>query len=229
MALTRHSKSSTVFLQAKHYCLWREIKKAVDGCDSVEVTNPKTGDVLTKYGFRYHDVSGLVTACVWYDTEKKYSTRYIGFKLHLKDGADSYVVDMPYQSQMLRRFLRMAPNIDWSFPLSITVFKGKKQDGSEELAVWFQQGGETVKSFYTKDHPNGMPEATQDPITKDWDFKPQHRWLVGKLRDEIILKISEAAKRSAPPVEPVRESTEEPEPDYDPYGGQGITDDDVPF
>jgi len=236
MALTRRSESTTVYLQAKHYCLWQELKHPVEGCEAVEVKNPKTDVVSTKHGFKYNSVVGRAVKLEKYDTEKKYSTRYFGFKLHLKDGEDLYVLDMPYQSQLLRRFLRVAPNINWLLPLSITVFKGKKQDGSEELGVWFQQSGETVRAFYTREKPNGMPSAKQDPDTHEWDFREQHRWLVGQLKAVTVPAIEEAGKRIEPPVKPAHvedfgneypPEPEAPEPHH--RASDEITDDDVPF
>lgn len=201
MALTKRSENKIVYLEAKHYCLWRPLKKKVAGCDEVEVTNPKTGQVLTKYGYRYDSVSGHAVKLVKYDTEKKYSTRYFGFKLHLVEGGETYVLDMPYNSQMLRRFLRVAHNVDWSISLSITLFKGKKENGTEELGVWFQQRGQTVKPYYTREQPHGMPEATHDPTEDAWDFKSQHRWLIERLRAETIPDIEAAAAKVAPPLE----------------------------
>ena len=234
MALTKRSESNTVFLQAKHYCLWQELKQPVEGCDHVEVKNPKTDVVSTKHGFKFNTVSGLVTALVKYDTEKKYPTRYFGFKLHLRDGDDAYVLDMPYQSQLLRRFLRVAPNVDWNLPLSITIFKGKKDNGQEELGVWFQQHGETVKVYFNRENPRGMPSATQDPDTHEWDFRAQHRWLVDRLKTETIPDIEEAAKRAAPPVRPYEPEVQEPvapeeEVILPHHRSEEITDDDVPF
>lgn len=218
MALTRRSESNTIFLQAKHYCLWQELKQPAEGCDKVEVTNPKTGVVSTKFGFKFNSVSGLVTNMVKYDTEKKYSTRYFGFKLHLKDGDNAYVLDLPYQSQALRRFLRVAPNLDWNLPLSITVFKGKKENRTEELAMWFQQRGETIKMYFTRENPRGMPQAVHHADTQEWDFKEQHRWLVDRLKNETIPAILEAAKRVAPPVPqaPPANDSAEPQVPWDP-------------
>lgn len=238
MALERRSGAGLIYLQAKHYFLWRELKKEEKGCDVVEVTNPKTGQKLTKYGIGYHTVSGRVTKIAKYDTEKKYATRFFGFKLHFTDGVDSYVFDMPYNSQALRRFLAIAPNVNWDLPLSVTVFKGTKKEnatGADPTVIWFRQKEETVKSFFTKDNPNGMPQATQDWHSKEWDFRTQRRWLVDYMIENIVPKIEMAAARVAPPVEPMPEHIaaghdgDEPEPDFDPYGGQGITDDDLPF
>jgi hypothetical protein len=234
MGLTRKTEASVVYLEIKHYCLWQALKKEVKGCDVVQVTNPKTKEVITKYGFRFDTVIGRATKLVKYDTEKKYATRYFGFKLHMIDQGEKFVLDLPYNSQALRRFLRVAPNIDWFEPLSITVFKGKKKEGtagSEETGIWFQQVGETVRPYYTKENPHGMPEATYDDQLQQWDFRAQHRWLVGRLIEQTMPDIEEAAKVTAPPVEPDHGSdpgpdTEEAPPVYDTYEP---TDDDVPF
>ncbi len=237
MALTKHSDNNLIYLQVKHFSLWREVKKQVNGCEEIEVQNPRTGAVIKKYGYKYRDVSGRATKLVKYDTERKYSTRYFGFKLHIVDGAETYVLDMPYQSQILRRFLRVARNIDWSQPFTITVFKGKKNERNvEETGIWFQQRGETVKPYYTRENPRGMPPATQDPHTHEWDFKAQHRWLVDRLKEETMRDIEEAAARVAPPVEPapIDDAGDAAEPPIDDGEGprvsfDGIDDDDVPF
>ena len=232
MALTRQTESNLIYLQVKHFSLWREIKKQVNGCEAIEVTNPKTGSVITKYGYRFREVSGRVTKLVKYDTERKYPTRYFGFKMHIQDGAEIYVLDMPYTSQVLRRFLRVARNIDWRAPLSITVFKGRnKEKNTEELGVWFQQHGETVKAYYTRENPRGMPAAIQDPHTHEWDFKAQHRWLVDRLKEETIPDIEEAAKCAAPPVDPevVSDAAEPQYHDEPPPVDWNASNDDVPF
>lgn len=240
MALTKQSESSLVYLEVKHYSLWRGLKKKVDGCDEVDANNPSTGQTVRKYGYKYRSVSGRAVKLVKYDTEQKYSKRYFGFKLHLMDEGGTFVIDMPYQSQILRRFLRLARNIDWTKPFSITIFKGKKKEGAgvEETGIWFEQSGETVKSYYTLEHPHGMPAATQDPDTHEWDFKAQHRWLVERLKSETIHDIETAAARMAPPIESAAntddfndaiEPTEGPDTSNMPPCPDGITDDDLPF
>lgn len=234
MALTKRSDSNIIYLEVKHYCLWRGLKKEVTGCDVVEANNPATGSKVKKFGYIFDSISGHATKLVKYDTEQKYPKRYFGFKLHMVDGAETYVLDMPYSSQILRRFLRLARNIDWDLPLTITIFKGKKAPGAgvEGTGVWFQQRGATVKPYYSKEQPHGMPEATFDSVEQTWDFKPQHRWLVDRLQAETVEEIAAAAARLAPPDEMQRRSDQEPEPEHDgelPPHSDYITDDDVPF
>jgi hypothetical protein len=232
MALTRRSENQAVFLEAKHYCLWRALKTQVPGCEVVEANNPRTGATVKKFGYRYDTVAGIATKLLKYDTERKYSQRYFGFKLHLVDGAETYVIDMPYHSQLLRRFLRVARAVDWSKPLSITVFKGKKNAGEvEPTGVWFQQQGQTVKPYYTREQPHGMPEATHDSIEDQWDFKAQHRWLVERLITETIPDIETAARKVAPPIEPHTEEErgQEPPEDEGPPNTWEADNSDVPF
>ncbi len=233
MGLAKQSESNVVFLEVKYYSLWRALKKQVDGCDIETPTNPRTGEKVTKYGYKYRSVTGRATKLIWYDTGDKHAQRYFGFKLTMVDQGDTFVVDMPWNSQILRRFMRLARNIDWSQPFTLTIFKGKKKEkaGSEDTGIWFEQGGETVKAYYTREEPHGMPIATQDSVTHDWDFKPQQKWLAAKLKDETAADIADIAAASAPPIEPdhgeqqnSENRDEELMPPHDP-----ITDDDVPW
>ena len=68
-----------------------------------------------------------------------------------------------------------APSIDWNLPFTIQVWKGKTKEGqgAAETAILFRQSGDTLKWFFTRDHLNGMPDATQDTDTKEWDFRAQ--------------------------------------------------------
>jgi hypothetical protein len=219
-----------IYLQVKHFALWREIKKPVPGCESIEVTNPKTKEVITKHGYKFDSVEGHVVKLVKYDTGKTYATRYFGFKMHLADKGETFVLDMPYQSQILRRFLRTAPNIDWTAPLCINAFKSKKDNPGDpdSTGIWFRQRGETIKPYHTKETPNGMPQATHDKMTDEWDFKPQQRWLVEQLQAVTIPAIEKAAASATPPVEHDDEDVTDDElVDIPPHGS--MDDSEPPF
>jgi hypothetical protein len=234
MGLIKRTESSVVYLEVKHYSLWRALKKEVAGCDVVEVNNPATGAKVTKYGYKFDTVTGLATMLVKYDTGQKYAKRYFGFKLSLMDGGELFVLDMPYSSQILRRLVHVAPNIDWSRPLSITVFAGKKKEGAKAGAdptgIWFQQDGETVKVYYTRDNAHGMPDAVYDDERQEWDFRAQQRWLVERLKNDTIPAIEAAAKAHVKSLAKVDDDNFEPpaaavgeDPNWE------ASDDDVPF
>ena len=235
--LTKKTSSSQVFLEVKHHCIWRQIKTQAEDCDAVEVTNPKTKEVLTKYGYRYDSVAGYAVKLQKYDTGTKYGARYFGFKLHLADEHEVYVLDLPYHSQVLRRLLRAAPNIDWAAPLTVSAFKARKKDSADyETGIWLRQGGDTIKAFYTKDEPHGMPAAEFDKDENRWDFRAQHRWLVAQFESLVTAQVAATGERHgavqpAASMPPVAQEEEQPqqEPPQPPVDWSQITDDDVPF
>ena len=228
MGLTKRSESTIIYLQAKHFCLWQESKTRGEDTEAIEVTNPRTGEKITKHGYRFDTVTGRAVELAKYDTGSKYNERYFGFKLHLVDGIDRYVIDLPYRSTILRRFLRVAPTLDWSKPFSITVFKGKPRKGDNDVTgIWFQQNGATVKPHFTREEPHGMPDARYDEATQEWDFRAQHRWLVTRLEEDTGPAITLAAgtvklaSGGHTPAVAADASPREDEP--------AIDDDDVPF
>lgn len=233
MPLGKRSENKKIYLQVKYYCLWRSIDKPVAGCDEIEVTNPRTQQKVKQHGYAYEFVTGRLVKIEKYDTGKKYATRFFGFDVHIFDGTDTFVIKMPYQSQILRRFLRLAPNLNWEQPITLSIFKGKKNKGeAEDTGIWFQQNGATVKPYYTRENTHGCPPATQDPHTEEWDFKAQHQWLVQQLVNVIIPSVEIAAARQAPPVERHYEADEhegDPREDDEPPKAWQASDDDVPF
>src|SRR5580658_7000187 len=98
MGLTKQSDSNVVFLEVKYYSLWRALKKQVDGCDTETPTNPRTGEKVTKYGYKYRSVTGRATKLAWYYTGDKFAQRYFGFRLTIVDQGDTFVIDMPWRS-----------------------------------------------------------------------------------------------------------------------------------
>lgn len=232
MGLTRRLESNRIYLQVKHSCLWQEFKRQTKDTEAIEVTNPSNGAVITKHGVRYENVTGHVVKIETYKRDFQ-GKKFVGFKVHFEEGGQIIVVDMPYQSIVLRRFLRILPNINWQLPLSLSIFPGKGKDDKPELGVWFRQNGATIRSFYSKEEPHGMPQARQDPVTQEWDFRDQHRWLVEKLIDVHMPAIAMVAAAKHPPIEPNEEQAE-PEPSNEfsgeiPPHSDYINDDDVPF
>ena len=218
MGLTRQSDSDTIYLQVKDYSIWRELKRQEDGCDVITVENPRTKEILTKYGYKYKSIEGLAVSLAPYSNEHA-GVKYAGFKLVLEDADDRYSLDMSHNGQLLRRFLRCAPNFNWSHPLKISAFKSKKENPGDpdSTGIWFQQGAETVPPFYTRTDPHGMPEAIKDELSGEWDFKTQNRWLVNKLTTETIPAIE--ASRSHAPV--TRHEDEQGAPPPNDFDGDG--------
>lgn len=202
MPLTRLSESSGMFLTIKNHTLWQEIKKKVEGCEEITVTNPKTKQVMTKYGYKFKDATGYVIAIDRYKREFEGKV-FAGYKLKMYDGDNLFFLDIPFKSIFFRKFSHLMHSIDFRKPLSIAAWKSKEKNrnGGEETAIWFTQGGESVKTHITKEHPNGCPPAVQDPDDKEWSFKERDKWLVKQIEDVITPRVVEAAKFNPKPGE----------------------------
>jgi hypothetical protein len=194
MPLTPESDSSAIYISIKLHKLWRELKKPVEGCKEIEVTNPTTRQTMKKYGYHYNDVTGYVVALEKYKREAA-GAKYAGFKMKMFDGADTFFVDMPLKSVFLRKFMKVMHNIDFRVPLKIAAWKSKEKTkkGNDETAIWWTQNGVTVPYYFTKDHPNGMPQARKDPHTDEWDFREQLIWLLNRIEEDIKPRIAAAA------------------------------------
>lgn len=82
-------------------------------------------------------------------------------------------LDQYFQFQMSsgfgNAFLKTLPNIDLS--KKITLIPSQKiKDDKKESTLFIKQGGATLKRYYTKDHPNGIPEMTKVK------FKGEEKW-----------------------------------------------------
>lgn len=229
MALVKREGGNITYLQIKDFSIWKEIKALSEGCEAITVNNPSTGETLTKYGYKFDELSGRIVKLEQYNKDFG-GTRYVGFNLVLLDDGKRFSLEMPYESQVFQRFLLVAPNIVLGLPLSISAFKGKPQraGGKDKTAVAFRQDGKNVPQFYSREEPHGMPLATQDPITGTWDFGPQKRWLVQKLISETVPQIEQIAKTMTTPV--AHDADQGPdayeESDMPPHGS---TEDDCPF
>ena len=226
MPLNRRAESTAVFLSIKHHCIWQQLEKPTSDSISVEVTNPETKQVLTKHGYQYNDVSGHVSAIEKYDRSVK-GKRYRGYKMKISDGAEVFYLDMPDNSRVMRKFLMLMPNVDWDKPLRIAAWRTRKEGGDVETAILFSQDSQPLKHYYTKAHPNGLPDAIKHPRTEKWDFTDQEDFLFEKLDKEIIPAIAEATKRRGE-IHFESADTEAPPPARAVYS-DGIDEDAVPF
>lgn len=229
MGLTKQSDSNSIIIQAKHYSLWRGLKAAEPGCDSVEVNNPSTGERVVKYGYRYNNLTAFAVRLEWYDTGTKHDTQYLGFKMHMIDGDGSkFILDMPLNSPLLKKFMRVAPNLNFSKEISITVFRGKGEGAVDPTAIWFKQDDTTIFQAYTKDNPNGLPPAKQSRSTGKWNFDDQNDWLIERINEDTIPAVAAASVQRGDVLSSPRHIDAAPSHPAS-VTPQYIEDDDVPF
>lgn len=197
------------FLLVKHHSLVLESKEPKEGYEPIEVRNPKTNELLTKYIKRFEAVDGMVKRIEWYDSGDTYSTRFMGLKIHLTDQGQYFQLDLPFNSRPYDSFTKLAENIDFEKPVEFSVWHDRKQD-STAFAV--RQNGIPVKWKYVKGDMGECPDAVQDELGK-WDFRDQRLWLRNRMLNVVI-----------PHVEALN-AFDEPEPEY--TGAENEVDADV--
>lgn len=187
------------FLLVKHHSLVLESKEPKEGYEPIEVKNPKTDEIKTKYIKRYEAVDGMIKRIEWYDSQNAYATRFMGLKIHLTDAGQYFQLDLPFNSRPYDSFVKLAENIDYTKPVEFSVWHDRKQDTT---AFAVRQDGIPVKWKYTRDDMGECPQPVQDELGK-WDFRDQRLWLRKRMLEVVI-----------PHVEALN-AFDEPEPEYD--------------
>lgn len=198
MALKERTESNNKFLVVKHHSIVLESKEPQEGYEEVHPTNPKTGEVTTKYIKRFAAVEGVIRRIEWYDTKDNYATRFLGIKIHLRDGGEYYQLDLPFNSRAYDTFTKLMENIDYTKPVEFSAWHDRKED---RTAFAVKQDGTFVKYKYTRDNMGDCPVPTQDSFGK-WQFQTQKEWLYKRLTQVVI-----------PQVEALN-TFDEPEPEY---------------
>jgi len=198
MALHERTQNNTAYLLVKHHSLILESKEPREGYEPIEVTNPRTNEQIVKFIKRYAAVDGMIKGIEWYDSADKYSTRFMGIKIHIRDNGEYFQLDLPFNSRPFDSFSKLAENIDFSKPVEFSVWHDRKTDGT---AFAVKQDGVPVKWKYVKDDMGECPPAVQSKLGK-WSFDAQREWLVENLCNVVI-----------PQVAALNEF-DEPEPEY---------------
>lgn len=210
MLKERSEHSDKVFLVVKHNCICQESKEPREGWRETPVYNPSTEETQIKWIRPYDRVSGHIDKIEWYsrDDEKSGKT-FMGYSIHITDGDEAAVLDLPFGSTAYRVFSKIAENINYGEPVEFAAWRDRKTD---KLAFGAKQGDTWIKHRYTAANPGECPEPTQNPITKKWDFSAQELWLKERI-DTLVAPIVDewAAYRNANKPQPAPQPEPEPE------------------
>lgn len=204
MGLQERTKSNGNFLSVKHGGLCLEHKPTsetteaeiaqweADGYVQREIDNPSdvkpdgSLGTVTKWIRKFAGLDGKIVKIEWYDREDG-GARYVGIKLHVRDGGDFFQVDLPYGKPHFDYFTKVMENIDFERPVEINAWPDKAKPRQTVFVI--KQGGDYVQWRYTRDNMGDCPPAVQSPVTKKWSFEDQKEWLARKLMEEIIPKV----------------------------------------
>ena len=105
--------------------------------------------------------------------DSKYGSNLI---LNLVDEDETrYDLQIKVDSQFFGQFVKRIPNLDLDKAVSFIL--GKSKEG--KAFMFLQQDGVTVKSAYTKDNPNGLPQPSKKTVKgkEVWDWEEQENFL----------------------------------------------------
>lgn len=186
--LQEQTDTGTIYLKIKHSSICEESKADQPGFEPVEVTNPRTGENITKYIKRYKGVEALVCKVEWYERDFE-GTPFMGFNLYLDANGVPCVLDLPLKSRVTSRFMKLAENIDFMQPVEFSAWHDRKSDST---AFNVRQNGESVPQKYTMEHPGDCPPPVQSKVTKKWNFDAQTEYLLDVMNKIVIPAVNEA-------------------------------------
>lgn len=209
---TRSKDSNGTYLKIFGGKIVQERSENFTSDNEVKVRENKNGNKV--YYVEYDSVSGKLVHAEMKHIEK-ISADVI--ELLLKDGIDSYQLTLSVDSRYGQSFMARMLALDLNEEVEIIPYAFENKEGKKVSGLNIKQNGEKVNSLYTKDSPNGMPEAKQVRKGKEikWDFTDQTNFYYDKF-EEFAAKF---------PKQGDVHSSKEEVTDFD----DDISDDELPF
>lgn len=164
-------------LHVKRGAICLESSEAKEGYERVE--GDVDGNPYEKWVLKNGSVDGMITGTYWYDTGDEQPTRYQGLKVHIDDGDEQYMLDLPFGKGPYDNFTKFAENIDFEQTVEFVAFPDKDRPTSTVLAA--KQDGKIIRQKYTKNNLGDCPPAVENKRTGKWNFDEQRDWLLDNL------------------------------------------------
>lgn len=187
----QRSESTGRFFLVKHNCICEESSKERPGFEPVEVMNPSTKEVAIKFIKRYDFLEAMVKKIEWRDTEEKYDQRYMSWKIHLDADGEKGTLEIPFNSRVGDRFMKLAENIDFSKPVEFRAWR----DNDDKTAFIVKQDDQNIPQKYTKAHPGDCPPPVQKFGGK-WNFDDQSEFLHRQMMTIVLPRVEAATGNS---------------------------------
>lgn len=167
---TRDKGSNGTYLKIFGGKIVQERSEMFTSDNEVLVRENKNGNKV--YYVEYDSVSGKLTKAEMKHIEQ-ISADVI--ELVLKDGIDTYKLTLNVDSRYGQSFMARMLAIDLDKEVEIIPYAFENKEGKKVSGLNVKQNGEKINSLYTKDAPNGLPEAKQVRKGKEikWDFTDQ--------------------------------------------------------
>lgn len=209
MALHDKGQGTGIFLKVYDRSIAEVFAEPQEGTKPLEVMNPETKEKVIKHVRKYGGVSGYINHVEFYNRVWN-GKRFMGYKILLSDGEFECWLDLKYKSGPWRSFCKVAPNIDFSKPVYISAWAGKKQDGNTQTAFCIRQPdptGDVVKQRYTKENPGDCPQWEKNKLG-EWNSDKESEWLVDMIETDIIAKVMTAARDRGVDLQKIKAQSE---------------------
>ncbi|HEY0769315.1 MAG TPA: hypothetical protein VGD31_03205 [Sphingobacteriaceae bacterium] len=112
----------------------------------------------------------------------------------LDDDGSEYVLQMDYSSGYSSAFLKTLPNIDFSNKVKISPTM-KLENEKKKVGMFINQNGKWLKSFFTKDHPNGLPQMKKLIVKgkEVWDDTEMMAFLEKMVNNDVLPLLTKSA------------------------------------
>jgi len=188
MALKTRSKDSNgTYLKIFGGKIVQERTENFSSDNEVKVRENKLGKKV--YYVEYDSVSGKLVHAEMRHIED-FGADVI--ELSIKDGIDNYQLSLNVNSRYGQSFMARMLAIDLDKPIEIIPYAFENKEGKKISGLNVHQNGQKINSLYTKDDPNGLPEAKQIRKGKElkWDFTDQTNFYYDKF-EEFAAKFPE--------------------------------------
>src|ERR1044072_1991839 len=148
MGLHEKTISNANVLSLNHGAICLESKEPVEGYEEVIVDDISKTNLdgshpqVTKYVKRFAALDGKINRIEWYDRQDG-NVRYLGAKLHVRDGGQHFQIDLPFGKPHFDYFTKVMDNIDFSQKVEFNAWRDKKDPRRTSFVI--KQNGDYVQ------------------------------------------------------------------------------------
>jgi len=112
------------------------------------------------------------------------------WNFHFQDKGEVYILQLSYNNSLANALLKILPNADLTKEMKLSPSQ-KEENGKIKTSLFVNQDGVALKHYYSKEHPNGLPEWKQIVVKgeKVWDSTDQLVFLENMVMTTIVPKL----------------------------------------
>jgi hypothetical protein len=176
MGLSNTASTGGTFVTLYKGYWGKRASEGVEGAVSRERggTGDNAKDII--WELQYNTLSGIIKNA--YIEDGKFGQSLV---LVLDDNGETITAKMKADGRQAEALIKSLPNLKYGEEVELQAYVNKKGYG----ALGINQGGEKVKWAYSKEEPNGMPQATKKTVKgkEQWDFSEQENFIYEKLTE----------------------------------------------